>query len=95
MNKSIRKRIARTKIPNETHSYQDDAFQLLLARFDRVDKDNSNILEKFGKHVEEDNSTFAKVHRKIDTHSVYWGLLLGLGTPLVLGVIAWFKGLFS
>ena len=91
MKKSIRKRIARTKVPNETHSYQDDAFQLLLARFDRVDRDNEEIKKSLKTHVEED----LKVHDVVARHGTYWSLLLGLGTPLVLGVVAWFKGIFS
>jgi hypothetical protein len=82
--KSIRQR-------SNDRSYQDEAFALLLARFDRVDRDNKDILEKFATHVKDDLAVASTVAR----HGTYWSLLIGLGTPLILGVIAWFKGLFD
>ncbi len=86
-----RKRITRRRTALLPPPYQHEAFQLLLARFDRVDKDNKDILDKFSKHVQDD----LKVAAQVLKHSTYWGLLIWLGTPLILGVVAWFKGLFG
>lgn len=67
--------------PDDDHS---DSFKLLLARFDRVDKDNEDIKKMVTDHIEK---AFTPMKQKVDQQSVYWGLLLGLGTPAVLTVI--------
>lgn len=82
--KTARKRAANTP-------YRDEAFLLLMARFDRVDKDNREIKASVSDHIKEDK----QVHAVVAQHSTYWGLLIALGTPSVLAVVAWFKGLFS
>jgi hypothetical protein len=74
-----------------TAQYHDETFRLIMSRFDRVDKDNKDISDSVSAHIKED----LKVHNVVSKHSTYWGLLIGLGTPLVLGVIAWFEGLFG
>lgn len=84
--KPVRKRVASPNTP-----YRDEAFLLLMARFDRVDKDNRDIKASVSDHIKEDK----QVHYTVAKHSTYWGLLITLGTPSVLAVVAWFKGLFS
>jgi hypothetical protein len=69
----------------------DRSFQLLMVRFDAVDKDNQDIKDTLKAHVEKDERVYATVNK----HSTYWSLLLGLGTPSIFAVIAWFNGLFS
>jgi hypothetical protein len=69
----------------------DRSFQLLMVRFDAVDKDNQDIKEALKAHAEKDERFYATVNK----HSTYWSLLLGLGTPSILGAIAWFNGLFT
>lgn len=81
--------VKKTRTRND---YQDEAFQLLLARFDRVDKDNQAIIKKFDDHLEKG---FGPLKAQVGTHSTYWGLLIGLGGPTVLGIVAWFNGLFK
>lgn len=73
-------------------NYKDEAFQLLMSRFDRVDKDNQDIKNCVEKHIKKE---FGPVKAKVETHSTYWGLLMWLGGPMLLGVIAWFQGLFD
>lgn len=84
--KRVRKR---TKSLSEIQAHE-EAFQLILARFDTVDKDNKEINDSLKTHVADD----LKVHATVSTHSTYWALLIGLGTPAVLGMVAWFNGLF-
>lgn len=65
-------------------SNPDGSFQLLLSRFDRVDKDNDDIKTALGIHVQE---AFTPLKQKVDQHGTYWGLLIGLGTPVILAVM--------
>lgn len=73
-------------------NYQNEAFELLLQRFDRVDQDNHSIMKKVDDHLEKQ---FTPLKQQVDKHGTYWGLLIGLGGPLVLGIVAWFQGLFK
>jgi hypothetical protein len=68
-----------------------DAFTLLMKRFDQVDKDNNEIKTALQTHVEAD----AVVHAVVARQSTYWGLLIWLGGPVLLGLVAWLQGLFS
>lgn len=72
-------------------NYQNEAFELLLARFDRVDEDNKAIKDGLKDHIKDD----LKVAAQVQKHGTYWALLIGLGGPLVLGIVAWFQGLFK
>lgn len=81
----IRKRTA-----SELQAHE-ESFQLLMARFDRVDNDNEAIKSSLSTHIKDD----LEVKTVVDRHSTYWGLLIGLGTPVVLGLLAWFQGLFK
>ena len=87
------KRVPHSKIRKRTGSanLHEETFKLIMARFDRVDKDNKEIAASVANHVLDD----LKVAQVVNTHSTYWGLLVGLGTPTVLGVIAWVNGLLS
>lgn len=71
--------------------YTDETFLLIMARFDAVDKDNQDIKDSLANHVKDDK----EVHAVVSKHSTYWGLLTFLGTPLLIGIIAWFQGLFN
>lgn len=84
-------RSARTAVERIHAHEHDDAFKLMMDRFDRVDKDNKEIQDGLTMHIKDDN----EVHKVVDKHSTYWGLLIGLGLPLVVGAIAWFQGLFK
>lgn len=69
----------------------DESFRLIMARFDAVDRDNKDIKDQLAGHIEDDNA----VHKIVNRQSTYWGLLIGIGGPFVLGVVAWFQGLFA
>lgn len=69
----------------------DESFRLIMARFDAVDRVNKEISECVKAHIADE----AKIHAQVEKHSTYWALLLWLGTPMVLGVVAWFQGLFA
>lgn len=73
-------------------SYRDEAFHLLMSRFDRVDKDNQEIKNSVDQHIQKE---FGPLKSKVQTHSTYWGLLTWLGGTLILSLVAWFQGLFK
>lgn len=79
-----------TRKRTASKDYKNEAFELLLARFDRVDQDNKEIKDSMSQHIKDD----LVVHDQVNRHGTYWGLLIGLGTPTVLGLLAWAKGLF-
>ncbi len=85
--KPVRRRTSMTPSEYQAH---DESFRLIMARFDGVDKDNKDIKTALDKHVQDD----AKVHTVVTKHSAYWSLLMWIGGPLLLGVIAWFQGIF-
>lgn len=64
--KPVRKRRALTQ--------EDHTFDLIMARFDKVDQDNAAIVTSVADHVKKDDL----VHKTVDRHSTYWGLLLKL-----------------
>jgi len=68
----------------------EQTFQMLLDRFDRVDKDNEEIMKSLTAHIDKDNEYYDMV----DKHSTYWSLALWIsGVALVSSITAWFKGL--
>ena len=79
-----------TKRRQRTDSYQNEAFTLLLARFDRVDKDNKVIMDAMAKHISDDEV----IHDQVKTHSIYWSLLLFIGGPALLGILGYGLDLF-
>lgn len=69
----------------------DQTFQMLLDRFDRVDKDNEEIMKSLAAHVQDD----LEVHEVVSKHSVYWSLFLYIGGAAFLGGIGtWLKTWF-
>ena len=65
--KPIRKRTARSE--------KDHTFELIMQRFDTVDKDNKEIKESVAQHVKDDNDRLATINKTLDKHTTYWGLL--------------------
>ena len=61
----------------------DQSFQLLMSRFDTIEKQNDDQLKALRTHVEADD----KVHIVVERHSTYFGLL-GLGIPAATAYIA-------
>lgn len=77
----------------------DQTFTLLLERFDRVDMDNKEIKESLAAHIKDSHDSLQahitedqKAHDTLTRHSAYWGLLIFLGTPAVLGILAFVGG---
>jgi len=63
----------------------DHTFELIMSRFDKVDKDNQDIQTSMTQHVVEDT----KIHDIVKKHSTYWGLLLKIGGASVAALTAW------
>ena len=61
----------------------EQTFQMILERFDRVDKDNEAIMSRLAAHVRDDE----EVHKVVQKHSSYWGLLFAIGGPIVIGLL--------
>jgi hypothetical protein len=67
-------------------------FQMLLDRFDRVDKDNDDIKQSIVAHVEKDSDFYERVER----HSTYWNLALWfIGAGVIGGITAYFRWLLK
>ena len=79
--KPMRKRTARSE--------KDHTFELLMQRFDTVDKDNKEIKEHIAKHVQDDVELHASVKQTLDKHATYWGLLTTGATAGAGTFIAW------
>lgn len=58
-------------------------FECIMARFDKVDADNKAQLERLSKHVDEDY----KVHVVVQRHTTYWKFL-SMGVPIMGAAIA-------
>lgn len=70
-------------------SVKDHTFELIMQRFDTVDKDNKEIKEHIAKHILNDAETHAKLTQTLDKHTTYWGLLTTTATAGVTVVVAW------
>jgi hypothetical protein len=79
--KPIRKRSAQ--------SVKDHTFDLIMQRFDTVDKDNKDIKESVTLHVENDLTVHAAMKQTLDKHSTFWGLLTAAATAGMTIVVAW------
>ncbi|MGH9910323.1 MAG: hypothetical protein ACRD32_06745 [Nitrososphaerales archaeon] len=66
----------------------EQAFALLLSRFDTIEEQNRLQLELMQEHIKIDN----KVHRVVERHSAYFRMI-GLGVPAVTGWIAYKLGI--
>lgn len=65
-------------------------FELLLDRFDRVDRDNEEIKKSITAHAQDD----AKIADTVKKHATYWSLLLKIGTPLIIALVVAVAGKF-
>lgn len=66
----------------------EQTFEMLIARFDRVDRDNEEIMKSLAAHIQEDNA----VHEVVAKHSTYWSLLLWISGATIIGSVGtWFK----
>ncbi len=77
----IRKRTARSE--------KDHTFELLMQRFDTVDKDNKEIKEHIAAHVKDDIEFHGSVTKTLDKHATYWGLLTTGATAGAGTFVAW------
>lgn len=79
--KPTRKRTAR--------SQDDHTFELLMQRFDTVDRDNQEIKESITLHLVDDRLVHATMKQTLDKHSTYWGLLTTTLTVSGATIVAW------
>lgn len=62
---------------------EDHTFDLIMSRFDKVDEDNAAIVKSVDEHVKKDN----EVHKVVERHSTYWGLLLKIGSVFLVALV--------
>ena len=79
--KPIRKRSAQ--------AVKDHTFELIMQRFDTVDKDNKDIKDHIAQHIVDDGKTHAKLTQTLDKHTTYWGLLTTTATTATGVIVAW------
>lgn len=64
------------KVKRKRTAQADHTFELLMQRFDTVDKDNDEIKKTVAAHVEAITKKHTDLNKVVEKHSTYWGLLL-------------------
>lgn len=76
----VRKRTARSE--------KDHTFELIMQRFDTVDKDNLDIKNQVAAHVLADKTVHDSLIETVNKHKTYWGLALKISGVIFVAYIA-------
>ncbi len=68
----------------------DQVFELLLSRFDKLDETALEVKTALLKSQEHQDKQYASLAVKVEAHTTYWSLLTWFGGTSILGILGYF-----